>query len=149
MIDSHIWNHLCECRCTFYMMIWDYSLGFVQWLTLVTSLTVVSTGRTVVQVTNREDTSSSNCPPTASGRLSPLNMLSKHWNKINTKYVYWIDKWIHRWIDRMTDGRTKWFLNIPLLSSFFQGEKESIVKQRNFKIPEGISVWKMCDFESI
>lgn len=61
----------------------------LQWLTLVTSLTVVSTGKTVVQVTNREDTPSSNCPPTASGRWSPLSMLSNPCNKINNKlYMY-------------------------------------------------------------
>lgn len=67
---------------------WSTETNFwvlLQWLTLVTSLTVVSTGKTEVQETNSEDTSSSNCPPTASGRLSPLSMLSKHWNKINNK----------------------------------------------------------------
>lgn len=78
----------------------------LQWLTLVTSLTVVSTGKTVVQVTNKEETSSSNCPPTASGRLSPLSMLSKHWNKININYTcfYWMI--MNRWIDEMTDRWT-------------------------------------------
>lgn len=86
----------------------------LQWLTLVTSLTVVSTGKTVVQVTNREDTSSSNCPPTASGRWSPLSMLSKHWNKINNKlYMYLLNdhEQMNRQNDRQMDKQTRWFLN--------------------------------------
>lgn len=48
-----------------------------------------------------------------------------------------------RWTDKVIPKHP------PAIFFFFQGEKESIVKQRNFKIPEGIRVWKMCDFESI
>lgn len=89
-------------------------LALLQWLTLVTSLTVVSTGKTVVQVTNREDTSSSNCPPTASGRWSPLSMLSNPCNKINNKlYMYLLNdhEQMNRQNDRQMDKQTRWFLN--------------------------------------
>lgn len=93
-------------------------LVLLQWLTLVTSLTVVSTGRTVVQETNREETSSSNCPPTASGRWSPLSMLSKHWNKINNElctgmYLLNDHEQMNGRNDRQMDKQTRWFLKSP------------------------------------
>lgn len=98
---------------------WSTETNFwvlLQWLTLVTSLTVVSTGKTVVQVTNREDTSSSNCPPTASGSWSPLSMLSKHWNKINNKLCMYLlndHEQMNGRNDRKMDKQTRWFLKSP------------------------------------
>lgn len=92
---------------------WSTETNFwvlLQWLTLVTSLTVVSTGRTVVQETNREETSSSNCPPTASGRWSPLSMLSNPCNKINNKLCMYLlndHEQMNRRNDRQMDKKTR------------------------------------------